>query len=100
MHPLKLEDRAKRPSAGERGQRMPPSRIFLEGAQDSSASDVECRHIPDLLPDYLDGMLPETPRKTIDGHIERCAPCRAFVNTYRATMKATWSLRDTPSRPK
>ena len=51
-------------------------------------SDIDCRHIADLLGDYLDGSLPRHPRELIDFHIDRCPPCGAFINTYRGTIDA------------
>jgi Putative zinc-finger len=57
-------------------------------------SEIECRQIADLLGDYLDGTLPKRMIELIDWHIDGCAPCVAFVNTYRGTIRATRSLRE------
>ncbi len=55
---------------------------------------MECRQIAELLGDYLDGSLPNRLRELIDFHIDGCAPCVAFVNTYRNTVSATGRLPD------
>ena len=55
---------------------------------------VECRQIAELLGDYLDGTLPKRTAELLEWHIEGCAPCVAFVNTYRGTIRATRSLGD------
>jgi hypothetical protein len=55
-------------------------------------STIECRQIAELLGDYLDGSLPGHLRELIDFHIDGCAPCVAFLNTYRNTVSATRGL--------
>jgi len=57
-------------------------------------SEIECRQIAELLGDYLDGSLPRHTRELIEFHIDGCAPCVAFINTYRGTIDATATLRD------
>ena len=56
------------------------------------SSEIECRWIADLLGDYLDRSLPCHTRELIDFHIDRCPPCVAFINTYRATIDAARKL--------
>lgn len=60
----------------------------------SDLSSIECRQIADLLGDYLDGTLPKRLSELLEWHIEGCAPCVAFVNTYRGAVNATAKLRD------
>lgn len=62
----------------------------------SGPSSVQCRQIAELLADYLDGTLPKRTAEMIEWHIDGCAPCVAFLNTYRGTIRATRSLPDTP----
>jgi anti-sigma factor RsiW len=64
--------------------------------QDEGASDIECRQIAELLGEYIDGSLPNHVRELIEFHIDGCAPCVAFVNTYRGTIAATRTLPETP----
>jgi len=65
----------------------------------SDAAEMECRRIAELLGDYLDGTLPPETRELIEWHIESCAPCVAFVNTYRGTIDAAKKLREAPALP-
>lgn len=58
-------------------------------------AEIECRQIADLLGDYLDGTLSKRMVELIDWHIDGCAPCVAFVNTYRGTIRATRNLKET-----
>ncbi len=55
-----------------------------------------CRDVVDLSSDYIDGELDEAVAVRLKGHLERCKPCRAFINTLRTTVDL---LRATPRRP-
>jgi putative zinc finger protein len=61
--------------------------------------EVECRQIAELLADYLDGTLPKQIMELIEWHIDSCAPCVAFVNTYRGTVDAAAKLREVEVPP-
>lgn len=63
-------------------------------AAGTAPSEIECRQIAELLADYLDGSLPRRTAELLEWHIDGCAPCVAFLNTYRGTIRATRSLRD------
>src|SRR5947209_20605341 len=65
----------------------------------SGPSSLECRQIAELLGDYLEGTLPGQTRELLEWHIEGCAPCVAFVNTYRGTTNAARKLRDVELPP-
>jgi anti-sigma factor RsiW len=60
----------------------------------AGSSSIECRQIAELLGDYLEGTLPRATRELLEWHIEGCAPCVAFVNTYRGTIDAAKKLKD------
>ena len=62
-------------------------------------SAMECRRIAELLGDYLDGTLPNETRELLEWHIDSCAPCVAFVNTYRGTVNAAKKLREAAIPP-
>ena len=55
---------------------------------------MQCRRIAELLGDYLEGALPKQTAELLEWHIDGCAPCVAFINTYRGTVNATRALRD------
>lgn len=59
-------------------------------------SNVSCRQLTELLGDYVDGTLPESQHECVDRHIEYCAACRAFINTYKATVSAVNRLGAAP----
>lgn len=62
-------------------------------------SEIRCREIVDLLADYLDGSLASETARSLEAHLEGCAPCIAFVNTYRGTVDAVRRLHDTEIPP-
>jgi len=48
---------------------------------------VTCREAIDVLADYLDGtMLPDVAAE-LERHLADCAPCRAYLATYRKTRE-------------
>ena len=63
------------------------------------AAGMECRQIAELLGDYIAGTLPPETHELIEWHIESCAPCVAFVNTYRGTIDAAKQLREATIPP-
>ena len=71
----------------------------MPGCGSAGPSEIECRQIAELLGDYLDGSLPRETRELIDFHIDGCAPCVAFLNTYRGTVDATRRLPDVTIPP-
>jgi anti-sigma factor RsiW len=68
-------------------------------ADNEDRSAVECRQIAELLTDYLDGTLPKETRELLEWHIDGCAPCVAFVNTFKGTVHAMRRLPETPPIP-
>jgi hypothetical protein len=68
--------------------------MSMSGPTDPSRSELECRQIAELLGEYLEGTLSKRTTELLEWHIEGCAPCVAFVNTYRGTVNATRALRD------
>lgn len=48
---------------------------------------MTCRDLIDILDDYLDGALSEDLRGDLERHLEDCAPCRAYLATYRKTRE-------------
>lgn len=46
---------------------------------------MTCRELIDVLDDYLDGALPDDLRADLERHLADCAPCRAYLSTYRKT---------------
>ena len=55
--------------------------------------DVTCQQVTALLVAYVtDALAPETLR-AFQEHLRACEDCLAYLNTYRATIRATRTLR-------
>jgi anti-sigma factor RsiW len=50
---------------------------------------ITCRQLIDFIVDYVDGALDETSRHDFERHLQVCASCRNYLDTYRATMSLT-----------
>jgi anti-sigma factor (TIGR02949 family) len=48
---------------------------------------MTCREAIDVLADYLDGTVPRDLAAEFERHLADCAPCRAFLATYRKTRE-------------
>ena len=48
--------------------------------------------VREQLSEYLDDTIGESARRRIDGHLAACAPCTAYLNTLRATVRALGKL--------
>ena len=64
-----------------------------------SRPELECRRIAELLGDYLEGTLSKRMAELLEWHIDGCAPCVAFINTYRGTVNAARTLREVTIPP-
>jgi len=50
-------------------------------------TDISCQTGVDLLMDYLEGVVPEDVRTSLDSHVAGCSKCTAFVASYLATPR-------------
>jgi len=48
---------------------------------------LTCREFIEFLGAYLDGELPNTQRREFDWHLKLCRSCRAYLQTYRHTIR-------------
>lgn len=48
-------------------------------------TDVTCASGVSLLMDYLEGVVEPEVRAALETHVNDCARCRAFIESYRAT---------------
>ena len=53
-----------------------------------SRNEADCAETRKLASDYLDRDLSPGKRSTIQAHLDKCGPCRAFVETLAATIGA------------
>jgi anti-sigma factor RsiW len=63
---------------------------------------MTCQELIDFLRAYLDGELPAETRSNFEAHLALCPECRAYLNTYRATValsKSAYAHEPAPSEP-
>ena len=63
---------------------------------DEPSQDMACPECIELLADYVDGALPKDQLELLEWHLDGCAPCVSFVNTYKGTVDAARRLREMP----
>jgi predicted anti-sigma-YlaC factor YlaD len=54
---------------------------------------LTCKQVTDLLLDYVTAEMVPAMRVVFEAHLQNCADCVAFLNTYRETMRATRTVR-------
>jgi len=54
---------------------------------------MTCREAIEKLAEYLDAELTPEVLQQLDAHLEICAPCRAYVATYRKTRELVAKVR-------
>jgi anti-sigma factor RsiW len=50
---------------------------------------MTCKEAIDVLGDYLEHLLTEDLAAELERHLRDCAPCRAYLSTYRKTRELT-----------
>lgn len=48
---------------------------------------MKCEELISFLADYLDGLLAPEIAATFESHLEGCRSCRAYLATYRETIR-------------
>ena len=54
---------------------------------------LTCQKVTDLLIDYVTAELDEPTMLAMQHHLDRCAACKVFVQTYRETIRSTRKLQ-------
>ena len=52
-----------------------------------AAGKPDCRMIFERLSEYIDGELPRDLCSRIDGHLDDCPPCKAFLASLERTVR-------------
>lgn len=58
--------------------------------------NLTCRHVAELLIDYVDGSMPTEQRELLKRHLCGCVPCAIYLHTYQDTIRMTKSLPEAP----
>lgn len=58
----------------------------------STARELSCQELVELVTDYLEGALPELERARFEEHVGGCGGCAAYVDQMRETIRLTGRL--------
>ena len=62
-------------------------------ASASNADDLTCQQVTALLVEYVNHTLAPETWRAVQEHMRGCADCRAYLRTYRATIRALGTVR-------
>jgi predicted anti-sigma-YlaC factor YlaD len=57
---------------------------------------MTCKEAIDVLGEFLEASLTPELAAELEAHLRDCAPCRAYLNTYRKTRELTGKVGQTP----
>ena len=60
---------------------------------------ITCRELIDFIAGYVDGTLDAAARHDFERHLDACASCRAYLDSYRKTMALTRALASDEPAP-
>ncbi len=61
--------------------------------------ELDCGEVRDLASDYLDDVVGGSMRRRIADHLGQCGPCKAFVETLKATISLLGSFERQQAPP-
>jgi anti-sigma factor RsiW len=62
-------------------------------------SALTCRHVVELVTDYLEGTLSWRGRRRVERHLAACDGCTAYVEQMRATLAALGTITEESLSP-
>jgi predicted anti-sigma-YlaC factor YlaD len=61
--------------------------------------ELRCQRAVELLTDYLEGALSRREQARLEGHLETCDGCRAYLEQLRTTISTLGQARLVPPDP-
>lgn len=58
----------------------------------TTADELTCQELVELVTDYLEGALPAHERARFDEHLANCRHCRVYLEQMRRTIRAVGRL--------
>ena len=62
-------------------------------------SALTCRHVVEIVTDYLEGTLSWRERRRVERHLAACDGCTAYVDQMRATLAALGTITEESLSP-
>jgi anti-sigma factor RsiW len=60
---------------------------------------MTCQQLTDFIADYLSGQLSTGQRQAFERHIDVCATCRRYIDSYRKTMEVARRVESSAPEP-
>ncbi|MFT5259156.1 MAG: anti-sigma factor RsiW [Cryomorphaceae bacterium] len=71
----------------------------IDSVAEYQQTTLNCEQLETFIADYLDGELKPETNKTFEQHLNRCPPCKVYVdNTLKAIQLSKAALVTEPSR--
>ncbi len=55
-------------------------------------AEMPCRHVVEMISDYLEGALSARERRRLEHHLDGCSHCRTYLAQTRETIRLTGRL--------
>jgi anti-sigma factor RsiW len=65
----------------------------------SAPVGMNCKSLVELVTDYLEGVLPEAERASLEQHLAGCDGCTAYLEQIRVTIRLTGMLTEDTMPP-
>jgi anti-sigma factor RsiW len=65
----------------------------------STASEITCAELVEIITDYLDGTMPQADHRRFEAHLDECPYCVNYLEQMRQTIAALGELREESIAP-
>ena len=65
----------------------------------TTANEITCRELVEIITDYLDGTMPQAERRRFEAHLDECPYCVIYLCQMRQTIRAIGELREESIAP-
>jgi anti-sigma factor RsiW len=65
-------------------------------SEHAGVDEMECKHLIELVTDYLEGALPADERAELEAHLEECDWCERYIEQTRQVIGAVGRVGDDP----
>jgi anti-sigma factor RsiW len=65
----------------------------------STADETTCAELVEIIPDYLEGTMPQAERRRFEAHLDECRYCANYLEQMRQTIAALGELSEESIAP-
>ena len=71
----------------------------MEANRLSTANEITCRELVEIITDYLEGTMQEAGRRRFEAHLDECPYCVNYLDQMRQTIAALGELSEDSIAP-